>query len=53
MSFTEREKLADKALRKLTPTLMRMLSADVRHELYARDMLAWAENERIGVPIYS
>ena len=47
--FTEREKAADKALKRLTPTFMRMLSADVRHELYGRDMLTWHEKEKIGV----
>lgn len=48
MSLTEREKKAEKALRRLTPTFMRKLSADIRHELYGRDMLTWSEKERIG-----
>ena len=48
MSFTEREKAADKALRRLTTTLMRGLSPDIRHELYGRSMLTWTEKEKIG-----
>ena len=49
MSLSEREKAAEKAMRRLTPTLMKKLSADVRHELYGRDMLTWHEQERIGM----
>lgn len=45
--FTPREKAAQKALKRLHPVLMRMLSPDVRHELYGRDMLTWNEKERI------
>ncbi len=48
MSLTEREKTAEKALRRLTPSLMKGLSPDIRHELYGRDMLTWNEKERIG-----
>ncbi len=48
MSYSDREKAAEKALRKLTPALMRGLSANVRHELYGRDMLTWNEKEKIG-----
>lgn len=38
----------ERALRRLTPTFMRKLSPDVRHELYGREQLTWMEYERIG-----
>jgi len=48
MSSSEREKALDRAMRRLTPTFMRKLSPDVRHELYGREQLTWMEYERIG-----
>ena len=50
MAFTEREKAAEKALRHLTKTFYRMMSADVRIDLYGKDILTWNENEKIGMP---
>ena len=47
MAFSQREKDAEKALRRLTPVFDKMLSPDVRVDLYGRDMLTWHENERI------
>ena len=48
MAFTDREKLAEKALKRLYPFLIKNLNPDVRHELYARDMLSWQEQQTIG-----
>lgn len=48
MAFTDREKGAQKALKRLHPFLIKSLSPDVRHELYARDMLTWHEQQTIG-----
>ena len=48
MAFTDREKLAEKALKRLYPFLIKNLNPDVRHELYARDMLSWMEQQTIG-----
>lgn len=48
MAFSDREKAAEKALRRLYPTLIKKLSPDVRNELYARDMLTWHEQQTIG-----
>ena len=47
MALSQREKEADTALRHLTAAFHRMLSPDVRIELYARDILTWNENEKI------
>ncbi len=52
MADREREKAASKALRRLTPFLVKNLSTDVRHELYARDMLTWHEKDTIGKEIW-
>lgn len=49
MSFTAREKAAEKALKRLYPFLIKSLNPDVRHELYARDMLTWQEQQDIGM----
>ena len=44
-----REKQFDKALRQLTAVFQRRVPAkDIRHDLYAREMLTWNEYERIG-----
>lgn len=48
MAFSEREKAAEKALRRLYPFLIKSLSPDVRNELYARDMLTWHEQQTVG-----
>lgn len=48
MAFTVREKAAEKALKRLFPTLIKSLNPDVRNELYARDMLTWHEQQTIG-----
>ena len=48
MSFTEREKAAQKALRHLNKAFYKMLSADIRIDLYGKDILTWNENEKIG-----
>ncbi len=48
MSFTDREKASDKALKRLYPFLIKNLHPDVRHELYARDMLTWHDQQTIG-----
>ncbi len=48
MAFTDKEKLADKALKRLYPFLIKNLNPDVRNELYARDMLTWQEQQTIG-----
>ena len=48
MAFTERERAHQKAFKRLYPVLMRMLSPDVRHDLYGRDMLTWTEKQRAG-----
>ena len=47
-STTQREKAAEKALKRLYPFLIKNLPPDVRHELYARDMLTWHEQQTIG-----
>ena len=52
MAFTAREKAAEKAVRRLTPFLIKNLNPDVRHELYARDMFTWLEQQTIGMLIY-
>ena len=49
MSFTEREKAAETALRHLNKTLYKKLSADIRIDLYGKDVLTWSENEKIGM----
>ena len=49
MSFTEREKAAQTALRHLNKALYKNLSADIRVDLYGKDILTWSENERIGM----
>ena len=48
MAEAEKEKAVTKALRRLTPYLIKNLSTEVRHELYARDMLSWHEKDTIG-----
>lgn len=48
MSFTDWEKAAEKALKRLYPFLIKKLNPDVRNELYARDMLTWQEQQLIG-----
>lgn len=48
MAFTDREKAAQKALRRLYPFLIKSLNPEVRNELYARDMLTWHEQQTIG-----
>ena len=45
----ELEERAEGAHRRLTPTFMRKLSPDLRHELYGRELLSWHENEKIGM----
>lgn len=44
----ELELRAEGAHRRLTPTFMRKLSPDLRHELYGRELLSWHENEKIA-----
>ena len=47
--MTDRGKEKDRALQKLTPVLIRRLSAqDVKHDLYGKGQLTWAELDRIG-----
>lgn len=48
MAFMDREKAAEKAVKRLYPFLIKSLNPDVRHELYARDMLTWQEQQEIG-----
>ena len=48
MADPEKEKAVSKAIKRLHPYLVKNMSADVRHELYARDMLTWHEKETIG-----
>ena len=49
MSFSEREKAAETALRHLNKVFYKKLSADIRIDLYGKDILTWNENERIGM----
>jgi hypothetical protein len=49
MSFAEREKAAETALRHLNRTLYRKLNANIRIDLYGKDILTWSENEKIGM----
>ena len=51
MALFNEEKAVSKALRRLQPYLVKNLSPDVRHELYAKDMLTWHEQETIGMYI--
>ena len=51
MAFTEQEKAAEKALRRLDPFLIKKLHPDVRNELYARDMLTWHEQQTAGIRV--
>jgi len=48
MAEAEKEKAVTKALKRLTPYLIKNLSPDVQYELYARDMLTWHEKDTIG-----
>ena len=48
MAYTDREKRAKKALRHLYPFLIENLTPNIRHELYAKDMLTWQEQQTIG-----
>lgn len=49
MAVPDKAKAVSRALRRLQPFLVKNLTPDVRHELYARDMLTWHEQETIGV----
>ena len=49
MATSQREKDAEKALRHLTKTFYKMMSVDIRIDLYGKDILTWTENEKIGI----
>lgn len=49
MASTQREKQAETALKHLYPIFYKKLNADVRVDLYGKDILTWSENERIGI----
>ena len=49
--MTDRGKEKDAALRKLHAVLMKKLSGqDIKHGLYGKGQLTWAELDRIGRP---
>ena len=48
--MSDREKVVEKALRRLTSVFIRKLNGfDIRHDLYGKEQLTWMENERIGL----